>query len=118
MIVALDLERDGHAVADVDDTRVLLARADEDLRRLGRERFEQRLGVFVGAMLAPHHAEDPQLGVIRSAAKNLNHPLILLRREVVLLDQLRRDGRFGHREKSGGLGAGSLLQRMDEALEN
>jgi len=34
MIVRFDLERDGQAVADVDDARVLLASADENFRRL------------------------------------------------------------------------------------
>ena len=42
MIVRLDLERDGEAVADVNDAGVFLARADENFRRLGGKRFQQR----------------------------------------------------------------------------
>ena len=41
-----DLERDGDAVADVNDAGVFLARADEDFRRLGEERLEQRGACF------------------------------------------------------------------------
>jgi hypothetical protein len=50
MIVRLDLERDGQAVADVNDAGVFLARADEDFFGPGRKRFQQRAGVFVAAM--------------------------------------------------------------------
>src|SRR5205814_2818798 len=53
MIVRLDLERNGQAVADVDDAGIFLARADEDALRLGGKGFEERAGAFVGAMLAP-----------------------------------------------------------------
>ena len=54
MVVGLDFEGDGEAVADVDDPGVFLASTDEDAIRLGREGAQQRLGVLVGAMLAPH----------------------------------------------------------------
>src|ERR1019366_7745224 len=50
VIVRLDLERNGQAVADVDDTGVLLAGADQDFWRLRREGLEQRAGVLVGAV--------------------------------------------------------------------
>jgi len=42
MIVRLDLERDGQAVADVNDARVFLARADQDSRRLGGKSLKER----------------------------------------------------------------------------
>jgi len=94
--VRLDLERDGDAVADVNDAGVFLARADEDLRRLGGEGFEQRLGVFVAAMLAPHHGKDAELGVARRAAEDFHGVGVFFRREVVLGNQLWGDGGFGH----------------------
>ena len=92
----LDLERDGDAVADVNDAGVFLARADEDFRRLGRESLEQRLGVFVAAMLAPHHGKDAELGVARRAAEDFHGVGVFFRREVVLGNQLWGDGGFGH----------------------
>jgi len=55
VIVRLDFEGDGQAVPDVEDARVFLAGAHQDPGRLGGEGLEQRAGVFVGAMLAPHH---------------------------------------------------------------
>ena len=90
------LERDGDAVADVNDAGVFLARADEDFRRLGGEGLEQRLGVFVAAMLAPHHGKDAELGVTRRATEETLDVGILVRREVVLRDKFRCDGGFGH----------------------
>ena len=91
-----DLERDGQAVADVNDAGVFLARADENFLRLGGEGFEQRAGVFVAAMLAPHHGEDAQLGVARRAAEDFLDVGVFLRREVVLGNQFWGDGGFGH----------------------
>ena len=96
MIVRLDLERDGDAVADVNDAGIFLARADEDLGRLGGEGFEQRLGVFVAAMLAPHHGKDAELGVARRATEDFHGVGVFFRREVVLGNQLWGNGGFGH----------------------
>jgi len=97
MVVRLDLERDGDTVADVNDAGIFLARADEDLGRLGGEGLEQRLGVFVAAMLAPHHGKDAELGVARRAAEDFHGVGVFFRREVVLGNQLWGDGGFGHR---------------------
>jgi hypothetical protein len=96
MVVRFDLERDGDAVADVNDAGVFLARADQDFWRLGGKRLEQRARVFVAAMLAPHHGEDAQLGVARRAAEDLLRLGVFVRREVVLGNQLWGDGGFGH----------------------
>jgi len=96
MVMRLNFERDGNAVADVNDAGVFLARADQDFRRLGGERLEQRARVFVAAMLAPHHGEDAQLGVARRAAEDLLRLGVFVRREVVLGNQLWGDGGFGH----------------------
>jgi hypothetical protein len=73
--VALDLERDGIAVADVDDAGVL-ANACQHLAGRGllrdfRELFEVNLGRFVGTVLAPHHRIHRQLGARRATAKDL-----------------------------------------------
>ena len=64
--------------------------------RLGGEGLEQRLGVFVAAMLAPHHGKDAELGVARRAAEDFHGVGIFFRREVVFGNQLWGDGGFGH----------------------
>src|SRR5579859_2672099 len=96
MVVRLDLEGDGQAIADVNDAGVFLTRADKDFLRPGREGFKQRARVFIAAMLAPHHREDAQLGVARFAAQQIKDFLILVRREVVLSNQFGGDRGFGH----------------------
>jgi hypothetical protein len=68
MVVALDLERDRLALAEVDDPRVL-ARPLEDARRRGREATEEGRRVLVGAMLGPEQREDRQLEVVRVATE-------------------------------------------------
>ena len=82
--------------SDVNNAGVFLARADENLRRLGGERLEQRARVFVAAMLAPHHGKDAQLGVARRAAEDFHGVGVFFRREVVLRDEFECDGGFGH----------------------
>ena len=68
--MALDLERDRLAVAEVDDARVL-ARALEDARRVGREALQQERRVLVPAVLRPEEREDGELEVVRLALEQL-----------------------------------------------
>ena len=70
VVVAFDLECDRHPVAHVDRTGVL-ARPLQDVRAFGGKSAEQRLGVFVGAVLAPHQAEHHELGVGGVATQKL-----------------------------------------------
>src|SRR5688572_1302219 len=70
MVVRLDLERDGQAVADIDDPRVFLAGPNENLGRPRRECFQERAGILVGTMLAPHYRENAKFGIGRFAAEN------------------------------------------------
>jgi hypothetical protein len=70
MIVALDLERDRFAVAEVDDARVL-AGALEDARRFGREAPQEERRVLVAAVLRPEEREDGELEVVRLALEQL-----------------------------------------------
>ena len=75
VVVRLDLEGDRPAVADVDDAGVL-AHADEQrvgLRRLLAELAQVDLRGLVGAVLAPHHRVDRELGAGRAAAEDLAH---------------------------------------------
>ncbi|OIQ79797.1 hypothetical protein GALL_384550 [mine drainage metagenome] len=100
VVVGLDLERDGPAVADVDDARVL-ADADEQVllhrrRRLVAERAEVHLRGLVRAVLGPHHRVHRELGRGRAAAEEVVDLLILLGLETEL--------RVGHLLVGSGLG--------------
>src|SRR5262249_11393773 len=90
MVVRLHFECDGEAVSDVDDARVL-SRPLNDARSRGREPLQMDPRGLVGAVLAPHGRENAELDQTRLAAENLQDPLILLLRGVVLGDELWRD---------------------------
>ena len=71
VVVRLDLERDGVALADVHDPGVV---PDAGQQRIGRRRLLGELaqvhpGGLVGAVLAPHDRVDRQLGVGRPPAR-------------------------------------------------
>jgi hypothetical protein len=68
MVVALDLERDREAVAEVDHPRVL-ARALEHARPVAREAAEEERRVLVAAVLRPEEGEDLELEVVRLAVE-------------------------------------------------
>ena len=69
VVVALDLERHGQPVADPDHAGVVAGAGHHAVAdRVGRV-FEERLGALVRAVLAPHHAEHGQLGVVGVAAE-------------------------------------------------
>jgi hypothetical protein len=68
--VALDLEGDGLALAEVDDSRVLTG-ALQDASRLGREALEQERRVLVAAVLRPEEREDREFEVVRLALEQL-----------------------------------------------
>ncbi len=82
VVVALDLEGDRVALADVDDAGVLAdagqhLAGDGLLGNLG-ELLEVHLRALVGAVLAPHHRVHRQLGARRAAAEDLADPLVLV----------------------------------------
>ena len=91
-------------VADVDDAGVFLARADEDLRRLGGKGLQQRAGVLVGAVLAPHHGEDAQLGVIGFPSQDRCNAIEFFGRQSMFLDKLGSNGRLDHIKEYKGNG--------------
>src|SRR5579864_2897294 len=103
MIVRFDLEGAGPSVANVDDARVL-ARPLHHASAARREALQMHARRFVGAVLAPHHAENAQLGDggLTSAEKFFDL-LVFFRREAVLADDFWSDG------KSGGGGHGEIL---------
>jgi hypothetical protein len=70
MVVALDLEGDRLAVAEVDDARVL-AGPLEHARRLGRKALQQQRRMLVAAVFRPEKGEDGELEVVRLALEQL-----------------------------------------------
>ena len=122
MVMRLDLERDGEAVADGDDPGVLPG-ALQDPGGLGREGLQDGARVLVGAVLAPERADDPQLGEGGGA---LEHPLqtaILIHREAMFGDEGRCDRRItgagtgtGRSRGRGALGGHEGEGREDQAL--
>jgi hypothetical protein len=70
VVVALDLEGDGLALAEVDDARVL-AGPLEDARPARRKAAQEPGRVLVGAMLRPEQREDGELEVVRLPAEQL-----------------------------------------------
>jgi len=86
VIVRLNLEGDGDAVANIDDAGVFFSGSDEDLRRFGRKCLKQRPAVLVGAVLAPHDRENAKLSVAGIAPKDSLELLKFIRGQVMLLD--------------------------------
>jgi hypothetical protein len=94
VVVALDLEGDGLAAAEVDDAGVL-ARPLENALAPARQAPEQQGRVLVAAVLRPEQREDAELELVRVAAEQLDDALELRVREPErsverLLDYLRQ----------------------------
>ena len=123
VVVALDLESAGPAVAHVDDAGVL-ARPLHDAIALGGQALEVDAARLVGAVLAPHHAVNAEFGERGLAlAEKLFDFFVLVGSEAVLTKNFRRyaDGRHcesgrGHGEAllshlAGHLGRTFIAQR-------
>ena len=95
MVVALHLEHDGLAVADVDHAGIL-ARPLDHPRRLGRQATQMQPRRFVRAVLVPHRREDPEFGETRHPADQLEDALILVGLEAVAGDEFGGDLRLVH----------------------
>ena len=70
VVVALDLEGDGLAFAEVEDACVLSGPL-KDARRVGREALEEQRRMLVAAVLRPEEREDGELEVVRLALHQL-----------------------------------------------
>ena len=90
VVVRLDLEDGGEAVADVHRARVLSRPLDDTLSR-GGERLQVALAALVGAVLGPHHREEPQLRPVGLPAEGPHDAVVLLGGQVVLGKDFRRD---------------------------
>src|SRR5260370_42226937 len=89
MIMRLDLESAGPAITDVDNAGILTGPLQHTAAARGQA-FQVDARGFVGAVLAPHHAEDAKLGKCRLAsAEKLLDLFVLIEREAVLPEGLR-----------------------------
>ena len=80
VVVRLDLERARQPAAERHRAGVL-ARAEQQLPALDRQRAQQPLGVLVGAVLRPHQREDRELHLVGLALHVLDDELVLVVRE-------------------------------------
>ena len=95
VVVALNLEGAGPPIAHVDDAGIL-ARPLHHARALGGQPLQMHAAGLVGAVLAPHHAVNAQLGERRHTPQRGLDAAILLRGDAVLGQQLR-----GNRNRLG-----------------
>ena len=87
MIVRLDLEDRGEAVADVDRAGVL-ARPLQDARPAGRQLLQVDARALVAAVLRPHHREDAELGLGRLALQRAHDAVVFVGGEAVAFELL------------------------------
>ncbi len=78
VVVRLDLERQGQAASNIDDTRVL-ARALDHPGRRRRQETKETLGVLVAAMLRPHRAEHAEFSEGGFPPQDLEYTFVLRR---------------------------------------
>ena len=76
VVVALDLEGDGEAVADVDHAGVL-TRALQHARAVRGQAAQLETGMLVAAMLRPQQREDGELEVVRLPIESVPDLLVL-----------------------------------------
>ena len=93
MVVRLDLECNGEAVADIDDSRVF-TRPLQHPRASRRQSPQVNARAFVAAVLAPHHTEDAELCDCRLPLQDGDNLLIFAFREVVLREDVFTDHHF------------------------
>ena len=85
--MAFDFERDCPPVTNVDHACIFFPGFDQNIPA-GRGKLLQFFPrIFVGAMLAPHHGKDAELGKVRLALEDFLNPLEFFGRKAVLFDQ-------------------------------
>ena len=95
--MALHLERDGPTVTDIDHACVLLTGLDQNVWAGGGKFFQFFSGIFIRAVFAPHHGENPELGEVRFATEDFPDPVEFFRSETVPLHELGCNDRIGWR---------------------
>src|SRR5262249_35831268 len=100
MIVRFDLEGASPSVANVDDAGVFSG-ALQDAFAARRQPLQVNTRRFVGAVFAPHHAEDAQFSERGfAAAEKLLDLLVFVERKAMLPDGFRGKSR-GQRSRHG-----------------
>ena len=107
VVVGLDFEGAGPAVAHVDDAGVLPGALDDGAGTAGAfaasgEPLEVDAGALVGAVLGPHDGEDAELGKGRGAAEFGAEAGVLLVGDGVRFEQGRGDHAGGRNPVGGG----------------
>ena len=96
VIVRLHLESDGQIVSDVNDAGVFFSGADHDPVRAGRKGLQQRLGILIGAVFAPHHRENAQFRIGGNTTQYFQDIFVFFRCDSVFGHQFRGNNRFVH----------------------
>ena len=110
VVVRLNLEGAGPAVADINDAGIFAGTLHHELAA-GGQAFQMNPRRLVGAMLAPHHAEDAEFGAGGlAAAQQLLDLFVFFGRQAVFPDDLRRNG--GNR--GGGHARDVLLSHLNQ----
>jgi hypothetical protein len=73
MVVALDLERDREAVADIDDAGVLAGPLQNAISTRGQP-LQERRRMLVAAVLGPQERKDRELELVRLPAQQVADP--------------------------------------------
>src|SRR5262249_15593833 len=87
MIVALHLERDRPAIADINYARIFFAGFNQNVRASRGKLLQFFHRIFVRAVLAPHNRENSQLGEVWFAPEDLLDSFEFFRRQTVLLHE-------------------------------
>ena len=97
MVVALHLERDRPAVADIHHAGVFFACLNQNVWSRCGKFLQLFLRILVRAVFAPHDRKNPQLGKIRFATENFFDPLEFFASEAVSPHEFRCNKRIGRR---------------------
>src|SRR5580693_1644182 len=90
-----DLESDDVAGTDIDDAGIFAGPLHHQFAARG-QLFQMDTRTLVGAVLAPHNAENAEFGKVGSTAQNLDDLLIFIGRELVLRHDIGGDGAGAH----------------------
>ncbi len=108
MIVRFDLEGGDEAAADVHNAGVFARTLHDELAARGQA-LEVHLARLVGAMLAPHHGENSELGDIGLSAEDLLYARVFFRGQAMLCGDFCGDFDFG------GCGCHLILPKEERA---
>jgi len=92
--VRFNFENHRQTVADIHRAGVFLARFGQKGTAVARQSLDQGDGVFVGAVLRPHHRVNAQFRVVRFPAEGFLYLLVLLIGQSVGLDHFRCNDRL------------------------